>query len=696
MEARIEILRHRESPAEAPRVALSRKGEELTLCAEAPADIDGLEIDLVLTLRDWRGGYVLVPGAVYAGNDFRVLNVPYPPIYDAEQGPETVVTDVPRLPSFNLLAGDASYPALGLWNPQTQTAHAILFPAQVDLGYVGLKVSEDEGGLEVRIQFPGVRTEGRYTMVETRSPSDDQGASITAGWTFEADLLILEREAKDVDALFALLEANRNRSVPPSEQPKLRPFSSVAALIQDATMSARWHENPGYFDTADTDRGIPFQVGWVGGGITSFPLLESKDPLAQARARRNIDFICEALQAPCGFFYGGYGHGEIVNDGFGHPHAAHWGMVRKSGDMLLFLLRHLLAEPHESWLNAAQRCADAFVKNWETTQDWGQFVDLRDGRIVVKGSACGGTALAGLALAAQLFESPAYLETARTVGDHYAKECVEKGLLTGGPGEILKAPDSESAFGLLEGYIGLWEATGEPKWLEYAEQTARQAASWVVSYDFPFPPESTFARMAMRTTGTVIANVQNKHSAPGICTLSALSLLKLYRATQDRNWLDLAVEISHALPQYVSTEERPIHAEDGRPLPAGWINERVNMSDWEAPARGLGEVYCGPCWPMASMLLTALELPSIYVDQTQNLVVCFDHVEATLENGHLQVTNPTPYEAEVTILIDEDPNRPLGELWWRNAPSVKVPSQRSAEFIGILEPGLQFGTEAKA
>lgn len=694
MDVKIEIARYRgacvdqrEAPSDGEiSVEVTRKGDEIVVDAVAQADVSDFGIDLVLTLSDWRGGYVLVPGAVYDGNRFRVLDVPYPPMYgeegDEDAGP--LVTDVPRLPAFHLLSGDASFPAMGVWSPSAGRAWVVSFPAATELGYTGLRVEEGADSLSIRIQLPGVREE-RYTMVDTRSASDDRGASVRAGWTMNARVAVVEAESRDVDGLFALMDANRNQCVVPGAREKLRPLSSAADLVRGVTMSSRWFENPGYFETADSDHGIPFQVGWVGGGITSFPLLESDDPAARRRSRKNVDFICERLQGPSGFFFGGYRDDGPYNDGFDHPHAEHWVMVRKNGDMLLFLLRHILSlqasgQPiPETWKRTAKACAEAFVRTWAMEEHWGQFVDVRNGRVVVKGSACGGTALAGLALAAKFFDEPRFLETAEAAGARYGVDCVAPGLLTGGPGEILKAPDSESAFGLLEGYVALWEATTDPRWLDLAAQTARQAASWVVSYDFPFPPDSTFGRMGMLTSGTVIANVQNKHSAPGICTGSALPLLKLFRATGERRWLDLAVEISHALPQYVSSAERPIVAHDGRSLPPGWVNERVNMADWEAPERGVGEVYCGPCWSMATVLLTALEMPGVYVDPTRGVVACADHVEARIEGEALVIVNPTAFDARVRVMVDHDPSRPLGELWWRGDGWVDVPAGGSVE-----------------
>jgi hypothetical protein len=151
---------------------------------------------------------------------------------------------------------------------------------------------------------------------------------------------------------------------------------------------------------------------------------------------------------------------------------------------------------------------------------------------------------------------------------------------TGGPGDAVLAPDSESLAGLLESLVTLWEITGDGDWLPPASLAARQHSTRAMPYDYAFPAGSEFARLDLRSAGTVFANAQNKHSAPGLCTHSGWALFRLFRATGETGGLRLAARIARTLPQCVSLPERPIHTPDGWALPSGWINERVNTSDW--------------------------------------------------------------------------------------------------------------------
>src|SRR5260370_5059067 len=117
------------------------------------------------------------------------------------------------------------------------------------------------------------------------------------------------------------------------------------------------------------------------------------------------------------------------------------------------------------------------------------------------------------------------MQVATAGGDSYYEHYVKVGLSTGGPGDICQCPDSESSVGLLESCVVLYEMSGNRKWLQYASEMAHQCATWMVSYDFQFPEHSLFGRLGMHSAGAVFANAQNKHGAPGICTLSGSSLL---------------------------------------------------------------------------------------------------------------------------------------------------------------------------
>ena len=84
--------------------------------------------------------------------------------------------------------------------------------------------------------------------------------------------------------------------------------------------------------------------------------------------------------------------------------------------------------------------------------------------------------------------------------------------------------------------------------------------------------------------------------------------------TEVYHYLELLRDVVFCLPRCVSTEERPIYSWDREPrkLPVGWINERINTSDWEG-ARRIGQVFYGSCWCETSLMLSFAEL---FFDET--------------------------------------------------------------------------------
>ena len=128
--------------------------------------------------------------------------------------------------------------------------------------------------------------------------------------------------------------------------------------------------------------------------------------------------------------------------------------------------------------------------------------------------------------------------------------------------------------------------------------------------------------------------------------------------------------------QYVSRDDRQITNQK-----PGWINERVNLSDWEGKDR-VGNIFYGSTWADVSALLTVIEIPGIYIEPVKKKVTVFDHLQAEFsENNKIKVTNPTMFDASVRVFIDSDPARILkpGEIAF--CDEIFVKAGQSREYI---------------
>ncbi|MGN1124332.1 MAG: hypothetical protein ACI4RR_08320 [Eubacterium sp.] len=671
---------------------------------------------LVIEESEWdTDNYVFAPAALYNGNRFKSLCREYPPMLTKDEAEEyrgeTVISDVPRLNkqgdgTVQLNAGDLSVPCIGYYSDKSKTGYLLFFSQKNELGNFGITICENTQNKTVNfiLSSPCVRQPYKYTMCSTRQVSDDAPAVLKAGdkvtfsytqYRFECDSI-----CEFLNKFFTL----RQKQNLPVSHPDNVPWNRAFNLIEYKYNSRNWENSYGFYKSSEADSGIcrQWQTGWVGGAMNTLPGLVIGNAESREKSCKTIDFVFNKLQHKSGFLYGIFCDGNTYGDNFFNPENANIVMSRKNADALYYIAKHLFylksqgGDAPELWENGVRRLADAFVAYYENNGEISQFIDMESGKPYIYGSASAGLVSAGLALCASYFDCDGYMQAAQSIADDYYQNFISRGYSTGGPGEILACPDSESAFALLESFVVLYRYTENQKWLNYAKDTASLCSSWCVGYDYDYEKDTQFYERKIATTGAVWASVQNKHAAPGICTMSGESLIHLYRATGNTAYLDLLKDISHNITQYVSTPENPAYASyvwhnkpahrqkimnrlymnalislsrSGKPMsklvspiyssavnPVGRINERVNLSDWEG-TNNVGELPIGSCWCEVSTMLTYLEIPAVYIQSDTGFCFALDHIECSVisenENSFTaRLYNPTDYDARYRIFID--------------------------------------------
>ncbi|MEX2382959.1 MAG: hypothetical protein WD490_11275 [Opitutales bacterium] len=668
-----------------------------------------IALGLDITCSDWsEDHWVFLPACVYAGNRFPLddpkrRGIPFAPEPDPENWIQLSraphLTHGPGPSRLQVLSGDCSTPCVGVFDPKSQQAFLLITDQGTDRGDHALEVveSEDRTTASIRVKSPGVREGGKYNY---SGPLADKPMTLKAGESFRLRATLYSFDAASPEDLYARFVQVRKDLAPIRERADL-PFRSAFRLIEEKHNRSSWVEPEGYWSVGMRESSSQnFQTGWVGGPNTVWPLLISGDATSFHRALRAWDFISQSA-TPSGFVAGGYHNGKWT-DTENRPC-----YLRYSADTLYFLMKTLLhlrvgpphVDPRPAWIKLARGLADAFVKVWNESGHLPHYCDPETGAVHLGGSCAAALAPGALALAARYFEEPAYREVAEAAARRYRDHFLAKGLTNGGPGDIYQNVDSESAAALLESFVVLMEEShNDAEWIDAATRCAAYCATWVTSYDFRFPPHSTFGKLDMLTTGTVWANVQNKHAAPGICTLSGASILKLWRATGDRVWLDLIRDIARCLPQYVSREDRPIpdvrEGKRWKVMPPGWVNERVNLSDWEVRGEpweeiGVGEIFGGSCWSEPAVLNTIAEVPGLLLDtETLDLTV-IDHVHAQIQRVSpdeiiLSLTNPTAFPAAPVLLAEneaERKQRQLGVNPLAGLPALTLPPFSTLDFV---------------
>ncbi|MGN0519622.1 MAG: hypothetical protein ACI4LB_02675 [Candidatus Fimenecus sp.] len=704
--------------------ALENGGTQIKAVCTAQKPLRNAAVRLVWKETDWdTANYVFAPAALYNGNRFHSLKKDYPPMLDEKESAkykgETVVTDVPRLSKdgngcAQLSVGDLSFPCFGYFSEKQQAGFLVFFKQENELGNFGITVQENAGKhtAEFILSSPCMRMPHKYSMCTTAIKSDDRSADLHTGDTVTFSVTEYCFKCTDMPAFLKHFLAWREMQGLPRSHPQGVPWEYAFHLIEEKYNRRNWVEDFGFYTSSEATAGIcrQWQTGWVGGAINTLPALVLGSDESKEKSRRTLDFVFTKIQHESGFLYGIFCDGRPYGDNTDAENI-NIVLVRKNTDALYYLAKQLLTlrqngeEIKPLWHEGLLRLTNAFLKFYEQNGEIGQFIDIAKNKPYTAGSASGGLLPAGLALCNVYFDNPLYLQIAEEIGAQYYKDFIAKGFSTGGPGEILSCPDSESAFALLESYVVLYRATNEPQWLRFAEDTAALCASWCVGYDYHYKNDTQFAERGVATTGAVWASVQNKHAAPGICTMSGESLFHLYRATGNTVYLDLLKDIAHNITQFVSTPEHPMRASyvwhnnpahrqklmarhfskavrklsvHSRALkkalapiygqlynPIGRINERVNLSDWDG-TNNVGEVPAGSCWCEVSTLLTYLEIPAVYIQPDTAFCFALDHIACTVQAETedmltVKLHNPTKYDAQYRILIENAPkgNVPL-------------------------------------
>jgi hypothetical protein len=699
----------------AAAVAGSPDAVDLFATFHAKPGVPAWHFALALDLQAWSPDhYLLLPGACYAGNRFESRFVGYPPLLTepADIGPHVppIVTDIPRLnlhagPSqLEIAAADLATPAVAVFAPGAQLGVIVLVDPATSIGPTGLTIGESEdrarGTIAVSAPF---RRPGRRTSAAAPAPREP---SRHAGEPVTLRARVLAFDCVNVGQLNARLFAVRKTLTGVTTRPHTLPFSAAFAA-HEARVNARWLPSPGVLAVGARDSAYTtWQTGWCGGLGAIFPLLAAGGDEARARARETIAFVLGGGQSPAGFFHGISDGKTWYDDGFTAPlppapvdiwpprappyQHPRWHLVRRSADTLAALIRQLgwldrrasgaHAAPDPAWVKAARLCADALARLWERHRQFGQFVDVESGDLIVGGSTSAGVAPAALARASLYFQEPRYLEIAEQAARHYFERFVEVGLTCGGPGDALQCPDSESAAGLLESFVTLYETTRDRIWIERARTTAHLLATWVISYDAP-PVGPDCEPGVRRATGAVFSDAQNRGGAPGYVLSSGAALFRLYRATGDVAWLELLRDTVHNLAQYLPAAEPPAGA---RPAAEARHDcPRADTTGWSEATRGVV--------PTAGLfdaigLLTYTEVPSVYAQPDSGFLFVFDHLEARVKErlaGRLVLSlrNPTPSDATVRLYAESaaEAALPLGPDAILEAPTAVVPAGSTLE-----------------
>lgn len=658
-------------------------------------------ISVDIDINDWSAeNYVVMPAAVYNGNRYEWRKLRYSPkLYEVQDigiDKPIILTDIPKLSESDGVSriqermGSMSTPSLGFISKNTKKGFWLLAKQKNNCGDYGIGIEESRNRKHaiISITSPIVRELFVYKNCDAHVPSWDKPKDFKNGDEITIVFRLYSFDAPETQDIFNKFADIRKKFETDTSLPNSLSYSSCIQLLEEKFNEKNWVEKYGYYSVGFRENFLQdWQIGWTGGMISTYPLLFAGNEQTKKNVLRNFDWLFPNGISPSGFYYDAGRNGtEWITGDIRKPQSKNWHLIRKSGDAVWYIVKQfMLMEKQgitvkQSWKDGNKRVCDAFVKLWNRYHQIGQFVDANTGDIIVGGSSSGGIIPAALTLASNYYHHPEYLKTAKAIAIYYNENFTKKGISCGGPGDALQNFDSESSYGLVESYTALYELSNEKKFLEMAENAAKQFATWVVSYNYQFIDTTSYAKAHIHTTGSVYANTQNKHTAPGICTASGLALLKLYRFTNNTFYLNLLHDIAHNITQYLPHVKKPLGNAN-----AGWVSERINMTDWESP-ENIGYVLPLSTWAETSLMLTTTEIPGLYVQPKNNFFIAFDNVEVkaisiTQNSLQLQIKNTTPVDATLTIMEDNNTKNVLSENFMFDSKKILIPAGETKEMI---------------
>ncbi len=673
-------------------VVRSESGSEgrkvYTFTFTAQRDMEQAGVAVAFNEYDWcSDNYVMIPAAVYNGNRQRIVNRRYATGLDPSDyfRRDLALTSnpIPQLsPDYGaesrleVLVNNTATPAIA-YLKRAQRQGVLLLTDQgierngqmLDHALI-VEESKDRSTVSFVISAPGVREKKPEFIGFSKSP--DRGLQVRKGDQITLRVTKLTFPCANVPELLAHFMRQRKSHIGGSAPRNLMPMSEVfARMVKNI--------DERYFKGANWEYYCPenanwMSYGWIGGLMNTYPMLALGDTEHLRRVANTFNFALPRAKGKSGYYYDVLGADGNVLYRDASAHVKGIGLTRKNADILYWMIKQfnlLKAQGRANairpeWEQATKALADAFVSTWEREGTWGNYIQVETGNVAVFNTTGGAMAVAGLTLAAHYYNEPTYLEVAKAAAKAYYENFSCVGFTSGGCGDILQNADSETAIALTTSLVTLYEATGESLYLKQAKDLAHLCATWTVSFHYRLPPNTPLAKLGANLTGAVWASTQNKHGAPGFCTQSGDALFKIYRATGDALYAELLRDVIHA------------HAEGIQPN--GKITERLTYCDTDSRgSRGDGGKTG---WNETNGAMMALEIPGIYVRTDLQQLYVFDHVTAEIvkQTPHetvLRVTNPTKYDANVSLLAEtaEIAAKALGDnafLNWKDSIAVRA------------------------
>lgn len=305
------------------------------------------------------------------------------------------------------------------------------------------------------------------------------------------------------------------------------PYREILKLKFNDTLN-RWREGEGFagVDAFPGDNRPWIDLGWAGQSeAAALPLILMGESFgiadAKEKAQKAMDFLCTSPFTDNGF--------SIRYD---YAKKKRWLDRRNPLSQ---------GQTMNNMLNALRAAREA---GGYDTSKWEVFLNKACGQHAARIlsdewrpiSTNEGFLIAPLVQGAQLLGNPEYLRAARKAADHYIERHLSMEEPYWGGTLDAKCEDKEGAWACLQGFLAIYEESGEQRYLDAALHAGDVVASYMYVWDVPLPA-GRLADHAFRSRGWTSVSVQNMHldiygvlCAPAFWRLAELTGRDEYKA----------------------------------------------------------------------------------------------------------------------------------------------------------------------
>jgi len=208
----------------------------------------------------------------------------------------------------------------------------------------------------------------------------------------------------------------------------------------------------------------------------------------------------------------------------------------------------------------------------------------------------------------QLSGQAKYLEYAKTVGDKILLILERYGTFSGSEMDFFNI-DKRGSHAAFAAVNYLYEASGEPKWLDGARLCANSFSTWQYSYNVNFDcyRDLPLGRFDYRTIGGTPVDIKVSTNNL-VFNQGAEEFLKLWNATGEEQWFERARALLHQGTESTLTEPKRQWLNDNYQGPAeGFIRSLNPSTGFDSHCLGGGTEDVLPAWPFKGNWTTKSE-----------------------------------------------------------------------------------------